>query len=54
MILMLLILMELVVQTSNQTLEGNYEGVGIEVTHDNSKVKITKVFADTPAKKSRY
>ena len=36
----------------NQTLEGNYEGVGIEVTLDNSKVKITKVFADTPAKKA--
>lgn len=36
----------------NQTLEGNYEGVGIEVTLDNSKVKITKVFADTPAKKT--
>ena len=30
----------------NQTLEGNYEGVGIEVTLDN------KVFADTPAKKA--
>lgn len=36
----------------NQTLEGNYEGVGIEVTLDNNKVKITKVFADTPAKKA--
>ncbi len=36
----------------NQTLEGNYEGIGIEVTLDNSKVKITKVFADTPAKKA--
>lgn len=36
----------------NQTLEGNYEGIGIEVTFDNSKVKITKVFADTPAKKA--
>ena len=36
----------------NQTLEGNYEGVGIEVTLDNKKVKITKVFADTPAKKA--
>ena len=36
----------------NQTLEGNYEGVGIEVTLDNNKVKITKVFADTPAKKT--
>ncbi len=36
----------------NQTLEGNYEGVGIEVTIDNNKVKITKVFADTPAKKA--
>ena len=36
----------------NQTLEGNYEGDGIEVTLDNSKVKITKVFADTPAKKA--
>ncbi len=36
----------------NQTLEGNYEGVGIEVTLDNNRVKITKVFADTPAKKA--
>lgn len=36
----------------NQTLEGNYEGIGIEVTLDNNKVKITKVFADTPAKKA--
>lgn len=36
----------------NQTLEGNYEGIGIEVTFDNNKVKITKVFADTPAKKA--
>ena len=36
----------------NQTLEGNYEGVGIEVTLDNNKVKITKEFADTPAKKA--
>lgn len=36
----------------NQTLEGNYEGVGIEVTLDNNKVKITKVFAGTPAKKA--
>lgn len=36
----------------NQTLEGNYEGVGIEVTLDTKKVKITKVFADTPAKKA--
>ena len=36
----------------NQTLEGNYEGVGIEVTLDNNKVKITKVFADTSAKKA--
>lgn len=36
----------------NQTLEGNYEGIGIEVTLDNKKVKITKVFADTPAKKA--
>lgn len=36
----------------NQTLEGNYEGVGIEVTLDNNKVKITKVFAGTPAKKT--
>lgn len=36
----------------NQTLEGNYKGVGIEVTIDNNKVKITKVFADTPAKKA--
>lgn len=36
----------------NQTLEGNYEGVGIEVTLDNNKVKINKVFADTPAKKA--
>ena len=36
----------------NQTLEGHYEGVGIEVTLDNNKVKITKVFADTPAKKA--
>lgn len=36
----------------NQTLEGNYKGVGIEVTLDNNKVKITKVFADTPAKKA--
>ena len=36
----------------NQTLEGNYEGIGIEVTLDNSKVKITKVFADTPANKA--
>lgn len=38
----------------NQTLEGNYEGIGIEVTLDNSKVKITKVFADTPAKKAGF
>lgn len=36
----------------NQTLEGNYEGIGIEVTLDKNKVKITKVFADTPAKKA--
>lgn len=36
----------------NQTLEGNYEGIGIEVILDNNKVKITKVFADTPAKKA--
>ena len=36
----------------NQTLEGNYEGIGIEVTLDNKKVKINKVFADTPAKKA--
>lgn len=36
----------------NQTLEGNYEGIGIEVTLDNNKVKITKVFADAPAKKA--
>ena len=36
----------------NQTLEGNYEGIGIEVTLDNNKVKITKVFAGTPAKKA--
>lgn len=36
----------------NQTLEGNYEGIGIEVTLDNNKVKITKVFDDTPAKKA--
>ena len=38
--------------TFNQTLEGNYEGIGVEVTADNNKVKITKVFADTPAKKA--
>lgn len=36
----------------NQTLEGNYEGIGIEVILDNNKVKITKVFTDTPAKKA--
>ena len=38
--------------TFNQTLEGNYEGIGVEVTADNNKVKVTKVFADTPAKKA--
>lgn len=38
--------------TFNQTLEGNYEGIGVEVTSDNNKVKVTKVFDDTPAKKA--
>lgn len=38
--------------TFNQTLEGNYEGIGVEVTNDNNKVKVTKVFDDTPAKKA--
>ena len=28
--------------TFNQTLEGNYEGIGVEVTNDNNKVKVTK------------
>ena len=38
--------------TFNQTLEGNYEGIGVEVTNDNNKVKVSKVFDDTPAKKA--
>ena len=38
--------------TFNETLEGNYEGVGIEVTYQDEKIVITKVFENTPASKA--
>ncbi len=38
--------------TFNETLEGVYEGIGIEVKYENEKVVVNKVFDDTPSSKA--